>query len=113
MIKIPNVIQKAGATDPAVALADFLNVFEPGVLEDIGPQLTCNECEALCNLFSSNGQGTKAKILRAAHALGDNEESDFEEHLELKSELEDRKCRYCGQHSFVGDCGCQDEKGQP
>lgn len=71
----------------AAALTTFLETFDYMTLNDIGPHLSCIECEAMAILFEVHSLGGAAKALREGHAAED-EEGDMPKHLELKEQLE-------------------------
>lgn len=76
------------------ALLNFLGVWtaDKNMLSDLGPVLTCSECEVLAELFEAlnpelyDGAGC-AKALREGHCRKD-EEGDSETHLKIKAALE-------------------------
>ena len=71
----------------AEALVSFLEAFTKfDTLSDIGPALTCLECEAMANLLHFFDEEEAARVLRKAHVESDDE-GDLREHVELKQQL--------------------------
>lgn len=68
----------------AEALHQFLCIWSEGILlSDIGPKLTCMECEALAKLLEAHGLGMSAETLRLDHSLADDE-GDMQKHVAIK-----------------------------
>lgn len=68
----------------ASALVNFIKVFSSeSALRDIGPNLTCEECDALYDLLMEHGQRDAADTLLRAHVRCDTD-GDSVEHLEMK-----------------------------
>ena len=73
------------ADEKAQCLQRFLEVFSDQMLQnDIGPHLSCSECEALASLLTVHG--VDAESLLDGHAMGD-EEGDDEEHLKRQAKI--------------------------
>lgn len=68
----------------ADALHGFLEVWsEAYLLSDIGPKLTCLECEVLAKLIEAHGMFTAAEHLRREHSLSDDD-GDMDSHVAIK-----------------------------
>lgn len=70
------------------AVTAFLDVWsDPVLLDDVGPRMTCTECEAFAEFLTAFGHTDSAQALRLGHSLED-EEGDHEEHLKIKAAYE-------------------------
>lgn len=69
------------------ALDELLGVMDGLLTHDLGPHLTCTECEAFAEFLEAFGHEDAATSLREGHAL-DDDEGDLPEHVALKAKLE-------------------------
>lgn len=73
--------------DVLETMSYFFSVWSSDILDDIGPHLSCQECEALCDLLEVFGYLSAASRLRDSHSRSDSEGDDAQ-HLSIKAELE-------------------------
>src|SRR5688572_10404682 len=101
----------------AQSIQSLLDDLSEHCLFDIGPHLSCDECEALANVFYFHGYKEKAAALRYGHVSADSaDEGDCKEHLELKEKWEANPpcCECYGEtdngEGYDGLCGnCADK----
>lgn len=68
----------------ADALHGFLEVWsDEYLLSDIGPKITCQECEVLARLLEAHGLRLNAEALRLSHSLSDDD-GDMARHVAIK-----------------------------
>lgn len=73
---------------PAQALENFLDTWSDGILlNDLGPHLSCTECNALADLLRAHGHDSAAASLVEGHCLSDDEGDDAD-HFALRQKLE-------------------------
>lgn len=69
----------------AEATTKLLNVLCQDLLYELGPKLTCIECETLCEWLEAYGEMEDADTLRRSHAMQDEEGDD---HWQLRQTIE-------------------------
>ena len=69
----------------ANATTELLNVLNWELLQDLGPRLSCTECEALAMWLEAYGEVEDAGILRKSHAMEDDE---GDQHWDLRKQIE-------------------------
>lgn len=76
----PNTI-----ANPITVLENFLDVWSGDLGLDIGPHLSCDECEALCDLMEVYRDREVAEQIRLYHALSDDD-GDMPQHVSIKAQ---------------------------
>lgn len=69
------------------SITNLIHLFDHALCYEIGPKLSCNECEIFCKFFEAHGEVNVAQTLRIAHSIHDVR-GDMPSHLKIKRQEE-------------------------